>query len=142
MPVFELINPSDPYTFVAPSLEVAAVCAAMLSTGFGARQVDPPADETSPVLLGWDEWLADRGIDRRWIEAHESELADAFESFLIGNLADRRDVEEALALIPAESREAWRARRQERHRTSINDIGESAYRWARRLRSACSGSVD
>lgn len=41
MNTYELINPSDPYTFKAPDIKIAAVVACLLSTSFGARQVDP-----------------------------------------------------------------------------------------------------
>ena len=46
----------------------------------------------------------------------------------------RQDVMDALGLIPEAERTAWRSRRQDRHRTSMNDIGEAAYGLARRLR--------
>ena len=56
MPIYELVNPSDPYTFEAPNIEVAGVCACLLSSGFGARG----ADESTPILFGWNAWLKDR----------------------------------------------------------------------------------
>lgn len=138
MITYELINPSDPYTFKAPNIEIAGVCACLLSTGFGARQVDPPPpdDETTPILFGWNEWLKDRGIDNAYIDAHREEIADAFDSFLIGDIRKRKDVEEMLALIPAEKQQEWKESRQERHRTSLNQIGEAAYRYAKKFREA------
>jgi hypothetical protein len=52
--LFELINPSDPYTFRAPSIEVAGAVACLLSSGFGAVCRDPGMDDLStPVLFGW-----------------------------------------------------------------------------------------
>jgi hypothetical protein len=84
MPVYELINPSDPYTFEAPDLTTAGVVAGMLSPHFGAFDIDNPSDQT-PVMFGWDEWLADRGVDDDWIAARYGVLAAAFDSFLIGD---------------------------------------------------------
>lgn len=137
MPVYELINPSDPYTFEAPSIEVAGVVAAMLSTGFGAQRVgDEHLNESTPIMFGWDKWMTEHGIDDDWIELHRDEIADAFDSFLIGKFEDRQDVLDMLAELPEEKQEAWRARRQDRHRSSLNRIGEAAYEYAKRLRRA------
>ncbi|MBE4080524.1 hypothetical protein ACJO2A_19710 [Vibrio parahaemolyticus] len=44
MTLFELITPSDPYTFYAPNLEVAAVVAYSLSSHYGAVSVDNPEE--------------------------------------------------------------------------------------------------
>ena len=44
MPIYELVNPSDTYTFEAPNIEVAGVAACLLSTGFGARRVGDDVD--------------------------------------------------------------------------------------------------
>lgn len=134
MPVYELINMSDQYTFNAPNIEVAGACACLLSTSFGAKDI--ATGEQSPVLFGWNEWLADRGIDQQWVDAHRLELADAFDSFLIGSASDRADVEEMLALIPPEKQQQWKDSRQDRHRTSLNPIGEAAYQYAARFRKA------
>jgi len=137
--LFELINPSDPYTFRAPSIEVAGAVACLLSTGFGARCLDEGhEDEQTPVLFGWNEWLEGRGINQDWIESHKAEIADAFDSFLIGKANERADVESMLALIPEDKQAQWRAERQDRHRTSLNQIGERAYQLAKRLRNGVS----
>jgi hypothetical protein len=134
--LFELINPSDPYTYTAASFEVAAVAACLLSTGFGCRCIDPGAsDETSPILLGWEQWLGDRGIDEDWLTAHMADIADAWESFVIGSADSRADVELALSHIPTpEGRQSFLAARQDRDRSSVNQIGEVAYENARRYR--------
>lgn len=133
--LFELINPSDPYTFIAPSLEVAGVTACLLSSGFGARCLDVGhQDEVTPILFGWDDWLEDRGIDSEWMNAHKPELAEALESFLIGSANHRADVEAMLAMIPDDKKEQWKNERQDRHRTSMNRIGEAAYSLAKKIR--------
>ena len=131
--LYELINPSDPYTFYAPSIEIAGVAVVMLSSGFGATPARGEGEST-PVLFGWKEWLEEKGIDNAWCIAHLSEIADALDSFLIGNAAHRADVESMLDELPPEKRDAWRAKRQDRHRSSMNQIGEAAYAAAKRLR--------
>jgi hypothetical protein len=138
MPIYELCNPSDPYTFEAPNIQIAGLCAAFLSTSFGAKQVD--ADVQSPVLFGWDHWFKEQGMLGEdgeltgYIKAHAKEIADAYDSFLIGSVSDRQDVVEMLKLIPEDKREKWRAERQDRHRSSMSKIGERAYQLARQMR--------
>jgi len=136
--LYELINPSDCYTFRAPNLKIAACCAVLLSSSFGACCVDPGCEkERTPVLLGWSEWLAEQGIDNDFVAEHSLEIADAWDSFLIGNAAQRRDIEEILALIPDEdARKKARDDRQDRNRSSMCKIGEAAYQNAEAYRKA------
>ena len=138
MPIYELINPSDSYTFEAPSIEVAAVAVLQLSSSCGATQLTcVPDDEeppSTPVMFGWPEWLLDRGIDDAWVEAHLEHVADALESMRIGSLVDREDIEQALALIPKSKRQEWLAKRQDRLRISLSKIGERAWEVAALLR--------
>jgi hypothetical protein len=133
MKLYELINPSDPYTFYAPNIEIAGVAAALLSTGFGAKPVDGEG-ESSPVLFGWGEWMKDKGIDSKWIELHSNEIAAALDTFLIGGAAARGDVEKMLEMLPEEKRQEWKESRQDRHRSSMTQIGETAYKLAATLR--------
>lgn len=132
--LYELVNPSDPYTFRAPNIQVAGAAVALLSTSFGATCLEDGDDETTPILFGWKEWCDSHGIDGPWIKAHKEEIADALDSFLIGGKNERADVETMLAELPEEKREEWRAKRQDRHRSSMNRIGEAAYRLAKRIR--------
>lgn len=134
MKLWSLINPSDAYTFRAASVEIAGCVANLLSPCFGARCMYPGFDESTPVMFGWKEWLDDRCVDSNFIDAHLLEIADAFDSFLIGDVNHRLDVESMLAALPEEAREKWRAERQDRHRTSVNKIGEAAYMYADKLR--------
>lgn len=135
--LYELINPSDAYTFYAPSIEVAGVCAVLLSTGFGARPVDGEGEST-PVLFGWNEWLESRGINTEWVDQHCEEIAAAYDSFLIGDARKRADVESMLAMLPEDKRQEWRDQRQDRHRSSLNQIGEAAYAKAKAMRGRSS----
>ncbi len=136
---YELINPSDPYTFKAPNLEVAGAAVVLLSTSYGAEQVDPKpepgSDCSTPVLFGWQKWLDARGINDTWVVEHAKEIADALDSFLIGKPSERKDVESMLAMLTKKQQEKWRAERQDRHRTSMSQIGETAYQTAANLRN-------
>jgi len=131
--LYELINPSDPYTFYAPSVEVAGVCAVLLSTSYGAKPVSGDGEST-PILFGWQEWLTEHGIDNAWITEHKDEIADAYDSFLIGDSSKRADVESMLAMLSEDKRQEWRDQRQDRHRSSMSRIGEIAYVRAEAIR--------
>lgn len=139
MPIYELINPSDPYTFKAPDIKVAGMAALLLSSGkFGARQIEPEQDEpeSSPALFGWKPWLQEQGITPEWTGANKEIIADALGSFLIGDLHDRHEVHETLALLPPGKREGWLANRHDRRRSSMNNIGAAAHKLARQMRDA------
>lgn len=139
--LFEFINPSDKYTFIASSIEIAGVVALNLGRAYGARCLDPGNDESTPVLFGWSDWLEERGLDKDWSESHLPEIADAMASFLIGSAEDRIEVEAALAEIPAEKHEAWLAARHDRRRSSMNDIGSQAHHIAKRIRERIAKEV-
>ena len=125
-PLWELVNPSDPYTFRAPDVRVAGMAAFMLSQAYGAKRLD--GSERSPVIIGWDQWAAENGIDEQWIDSHAHELAEAFDSFLIGPVEDRAEVEASISAIqsPADARK-WKPDRQDKLRSSLSAIGEAAY---------------
>ncbi|WP_172565547.1 hypothetical protein [Vibrio navarrensis] len=131
-----LDNPSDPYTFYAPNVEIAGIVACSLSSGFGAHQADKPHERT-PILFGWEEWFEEKGIIdlQAYLKEHAGTIADAFDSFLIGDVNKRKDVEHMLELLPEDKKQEWRDSRQDRMRSSINQIGESAYLYAQRFRA-------
>lgn len=125
--VYEIVNPSDAYTIKAPFL-VAAVAVAILGNG----KYGIPG---SPILFGWDKWIKKKvGDIGEYIDRHRTEIAAALDSVLIGNEADRLDVESALLLIPVDQREQWLSARHERLRTSMNNIGANARHIANQLR--------
>lgn len=133
MKLYELANPSDQYTFYAPSIEVAGVAVSLLSTAFGAEPVDGKGEST-PILFGWEEWFEQKGINSVWIECNRLAIADALDSFLIGSANMRADVESMLEMLPDDKKKEWQEQRQDRHRSSISQIGEAAYAKAAALR--------
>lgn len=60
---FEIINPSDPYTLEAPSLDVAAVACSFLGEGkYGLKALDSDRSNDMPNFLfgGHDEWFLEK----------------------------------------------------------------------------------
>lgn len=92
---FNLINPSDPYTFEAPDLEIAAVAVCLLGNGqYLADALGDDADNGNnvPAFLfgGHDEWFTARFgagfelVTDRCLKGHPAILAACLESVTLG----------------------------------------------------------
>lgn len=107
---FELINPSDPYTFTAPDLETAALAVVLLSRGqYGGKSLDGGNDVPIFLFGGHNEWFTEK-FGRTVQEsldhiAHEA-IAACLDTFTLG--------------------------REER--SSMNNIGKGAQMLAKALR--------
>jgi hypothetical protein len=136
---YELVNPSDKYTFLAPNLVIAACAVLILGEGrYGAHRVDNE-EERVPIFLfgGHDVWLKEQGVDDfpEYIKSHGAEISACLDSFLIGSHEDRRRMERVLAEVrdPAD-RERAQERWHDERRSSMNNIGLVAKRYAKILR--------
>lgn len=132
---YELINPSDPYTFYAENKEVAALTVFCLSTMYGAQSQD--GNESIPVFIlgGSKEWYEgefhrtpDEGL-----QAERENVAKALLSFMYGHFEDRRRYEAAInAITDAEKKEHF-IREWQDGRSSMNDIGTYAHSLGKRF---------
>jgi len=138
--VYDIVNPSDPYTMDAPDLATALSAVCLLGEGrYGLRDRDGAV--VVPVFLfgGHDEW-ARANFDGKDLEAvlasvSFSAVADCLDSCVIGGFTDRETFERGAALIDdPEKRATWRAEWLDRKRTSLNDIGGRAAKLAAHLR--------
>lgn len=132
---YELKNPSDPYTFLAEDLEVAALTVFSISTLYGAEPKD--GGESVPIFIfgGAKEWYLEQfgrtPDDGR--KAKREELAAALGSMMYGGFKDRRRYEVALAAITdPEKKKEFIAVWQDAH-SSLNDIGTYCHELAKRL---------
>lgn len=145
--LYEISNPSDPYTIEANSLDVAFVACMLLGEGLYAFK--PVGDAEAPEipmfllgLFGAEPWCQ-KHLGKSFEEAMSSvldgkraELADCMGSCLIGNARDRQTYRDGMELITDPvNREAWHFRWHATRRRSLNDIGGRAYVWARSLRT-------
>lgn len=126
---YELINPSDPYTFIADDLEVAALAVFALGNMFGAKA---KSDDTKvPVFLFSDphEWFFENfnhSIEDG-LESRKIAVANALGTFMLGTFEDRRRYEAALQTITdPDKKESFKAEWQD-GRSSMNDIGSYAH---------------
>lgn len=123
--LYNLINPSDPYTFRAHTIQIAGVCALLLPGNYGVQNVDDETEKT-PIIFGWNKWIENNKIDEAWISAHSKEIAQAFASFIIGSPEERKIVEKELEELPEENHKEYLLTHLEKNRTSMNNIGAQA----------------
>ncbi len=141
MKTYEIINPSDAYTFQAPDLQVAALTIFLLSTSFGAKCVSHPGDdEDVPIFLfgGADSWweatFPDISMEKA-VEMRARDVADALSSTLYG-LVEARDDFQALTgpISDKQALQDMRIKWNDERRTSLNDISKAAYATAEAVR--------
>ena len=127
--LYEIINPSDPYTIEAMSTEIAFMACVCL--GSGQYAFDPLEDGgvRIPLFFGptnvIDDWCKANLGGRSFREvAHHVrsekrvELADCLDSCLIGKAADRDTYRAGLELIDdPRKREEWCFRWHDKRRT-------------------------
>jgi len=140
--LWELINPSDPYTFEATTHEVAALVVIALGSGkCGGREIVEDGDglEVPIMFFGGVEWYTKtfgRSI-KEGVEALRPQIADSLDSLLIGSAEDRERMERVLAAITSDDdRAAARAAWHDDRRSSLNDFGAWAAELSKSLRAA------
>ncbi len=138
--IWELINPSDPYTFEADDEAVAAfVC---LILGRGAYGLDGETEETEnfvPLfILGGNpiEWFEERYDVAFSDMLKDLRVADALDSMLVCGRRDRQSFKDAIKYIDdPEKIKAYRDEFHDKRRGSLNDIGGHAYDLAAKFRA-------
>jgi hypothetical protein len=145
--VYEIVNPSDPYTLASADRGVACATGLLLGEGrYGLTVLSGPdgaeGAEGLPIFLfNADECLpwfqAQFGMGfGEFLAAHRAAIAECLESVRIGSLADRVTYQAGLDLITEEAnRVVWRDRWHEQRRSSMNNIGGAACRLAAQLRA-------
>lgn len=118
--LFEIINPSDPYTMESDSLEVAAVAVCLLGSGaYGLKELDSSEPLEVPIFLlgGHDEWFQEK-FGRTFKES-----------------ADHVDAESMAKCLES-------VKLPEGHeRGSLNDIGGRAQQYASAYRGLIAGQA-
>lgn len=142
--LYELVNPSDPYTFRADNLAVAAAVVQLLGRGMymGAPQ-DEGAVQIPPLkFVPLEDWLRKHapesvanGMEALVESLNRGELAPAvvaaLDSVLLCSVAERADFEKAWADLSPEKR----LELHDAKRSSLNDIGRFAWHVADKIRA-------
>lgn len=141
--IFAIINPSDALSMRAPSIEVAAATVLLLGEGQLGAESWSDQFECTPVVFGWQPWLQAHGMDplNLWFDAHNDEIVAALNSVLLGSPEERDAIEKALADLPAEARQGFLKRRNDRRRSSLMDWEGRAHAIGRMLRDRHAGKV-
>lgn len=142
MPLYEIVNPSDMYTIETKDFLPACLAVLWLGQGKYALLGLDKGGETMPIFLfgGYESWFRDRfgkDVDLLIQEMPAADLAAALESVICGDREERLAYFTALDLLTdPDERRAYRDAWQQKHSTSLNDIGGDAHRMADRLRAA------
>ena len=133
--IFEIINPSDPYTLECDDLEIASVTVCFLGQGqYGMHQIDGDKEFRMPIFLfgGENEWFKENFGDNadviigRCFKDKKLQLADALDSVRIGGINSRGKSKDE----------------HNENRSSVNDIGGVAWEYAKFLRAKVEGEAD
>ena len=142
MSTWELINPSDKVTFKAPTFELAAIAVGIMGGSYAAEELDGDTDKPRKVPLflfgGTEEFFQKefgKGVGESFEQCDKEALAEVFESFLIGSMAERRAYEKAMSVLPEEEKAAFKADWLDKERSSMNNICARAEHYARALRA-------
>jgi len=137
--IYEIINPSDPYTIVADDFAVAAVAICLLGRGaYGLQSADGTQDV--PIMLfGRDEtWFPEtfgKSLEELLSTIDRAAVAACLESIVLCTMHERRTYDEALAIVEdSDRREMLRQSWMDERRTSLHDIGRRALKTAKLLR--------
>jgi hypothetical protein len=146
MPIYELINPSDPITYAADEDIVACAVGLLLGAGKAGMQrvgAEPEALEVLPILLFASEEatravLKARGLDidtlNQWIYDHYEAVASCLESALYGSARDRELFDAMTAGLSPDERRRRQTAWNDRKRSSVNDYSTYSIQLAARLR--------
>jgi len=130
--ICEIINPSDPYTLETDDFLCAAVAIGILGGGKLGLEC---GEQATPVMFGWDEWLASYIQDfSEYCNANSGRMADILDSVMIGGVKERAEVDDARRKMSPGDFESWFSNRHDARRSSLNDIGKAAKELAARLR--------
>jgi len=137
--LYDILNPSDPMSFRAPDLQIAALSMFLLSNGkFGADCREGGGEDVPVFLFGgaqawWDEKF-DTSIDDTIIR-RAGEVADALDSIIYGDWGSRPRFEQQLEKIgDAQARRDFIDTWNDEHRSSLNNVVEVASGIAEQLR--------
>ena len=141
--LYEIVNPSDPYTIEAPSLDVAVMVSILLGQGnYQFKSLDGGEDIPFFSFGGGDAWCKKHfkedlmDLSNRVMDTNLSGVADCLDSVLYGDAEDRVEFLAETKDMSRATFVATRAIRQGDLCTSMNDIGGLAYRMAAKLRKS------
>ena len=132
--IYEISNPSDALTCKGNDFVITVAAIYLLGNGnYGITN----EKESSPIMFGWENWFEKKGIKdlSKFIEKNKKEIATVLNSVMLGSIHERNDLDAMLKLIPEDKKQQWIADRNDRRRSSLNDIETIAHKYAQKLLS-------
>jgi len=134
MSLYEIINPSDTYTMRCEDENIAITACLIIGYGqYGLKDlasgelVCPISIFGAVPLMSWDEEKIGQSF-QDFFDSHLLELADCFDSVMIGSPNDRKLFETTLNnMQDQEQKEKFKLDWHENKRSSINNIGKNAW---------------
>ena len=144
MNTYEIINPSDPYTMLAPDDATACAASLLLCQGYGLHGIG--RDFRMPPFLFDDPrpWFKEyMGMSiEDFLAANSLKVATALDTVLIGDSDDRATIDAAIAAMPAaDARLKFVDDYADRKRTSMNNIGKRARQLAAAFRAQAASAT-
>lgn len=153
---YEIVNPSDMATFLAPDRDIALAALAFIGEGAyggtplersGERLNKDEADSLAvPMFLfgGYEEWWKAQGYASEPIETmlatRKPEIIAALRTASYGSLEDRKSYDSACAAIDDPAKLAkFKADWEDRRRSSMNRIVQRAWDYADALEKRDAG---
>lgn len=142
MDIYEFITPSDSITFKSDDDKVAFSCTLLLGSGkAGCERFNENNETVSiPSMLAFHpnptatikDYLG-MGLDE-FIIHNEQKIIDCFKSFSYGSVEDRKTYDDALdAITNDEKRKEFKAKHEDRNRTSMSRWVQGAWNMAQNL---------
>jgi hypothetical protein len=146
--LYNIVNPSDPYTIEAPSLDVAAMTAILLGQGnYPFRSLEGGEDVPAFAFGKGDVWCQKHfketlmEMSNRVMDTKLGEVAECLDSVLYGDAQERVEFLATTKDMDRPNFEAERAMRQLDRCSSMNDIGSLSYRMAAKLRKSIEDGI-
>lgn len=136
MVVYSIINMSDALTLKSDNFKIAAVAIALLGGGNYGLETESDEGSMTPILMGWDDFFKENGIDNleNYIKENKLEIAEVLQSVMLGKIIDRPMLDIEMANIAENKLEAWIIDRNDKLRSSMNNIELTAHTYAAALK--------
>ena len=98
--IFWVVTKCDPYTLLAPSIEIAQFAAALICPLYRVRDNETGEESPTPMNSAVKAWRDSRGMDREFYYRSIRKIIDALRSVVIGTPEQRREIEGGGRAVP------------------------------------------
>ena len=140
MSLWEIINPSDPVTIRAESLETVAVAAMALGHGmYAVEEIDGEGRKVPFFMMGGhEEWCQEqfgKSTEQVVADVDRQALADVLDSAVCGSVSNRLGYDKVASKLSGQELLDWREEYHDREVSSLNNICKAAWALADHLRA-------